>query len=458
MKKLIPLLILLIPSLAHAQHLSASFFNGGTTLKAPCSNAGTNLTESTEMAGTLQGNTTVYVPPVNACSADGDVQDYEPSQAAGESYTITFTAGSNTQCTGSAAPWSCCTGSGTGTCTQATLEYSSNAGQQIAVPAAGAGITVNGGAYLAKLRANDSTWWIATQQTNPSQTSNPAPNIPLVLQDYGTGVEADPNITTTSGFVGNHDYASLTISGAGQARFLAATGSRWAFIRVAGQCSFTTSATCTNENGSTVNDCAINGLGGNTSSAIQGIFGGAGGNGGASGSGGDGSNGANNTAIFNTNTIWRSSGATNLAAAEGILRLLPVLSEWVQVFPTSVLTEYQIGGSGGAPGGAGTGLGGQGGEGGPAVVLVCHSFGNTDGKIILAGTPGLNGLSGNGGGGGGGGGGIGIIIGPGGYPSGNLDVNGGAYGTGLSGGSNGTAGSKGAFWDCNSTTNSCGQI
>lgn len=126
---LVSLTILGLPLCAHAQVGQQAL--SGTTPSIACANGG-----DIHAVETLSGNTTIYLPPqISGCN-DGQVAETFLTQGS-SNYSVTFAAGGNAQCTASAAPFSCCTGSGTGTCSAATVGTTVTDGLPPMPPASG---------------------------------------------------------------------------------------------------------------------------------------------------------------------------------------------------------------------------------------------------------------------------------------------------------------------------------
>ena len=167
--------LMLLPSLAHAQYPHDSFFNGGTSLAVPCTNTTGNssVLSQDNFEGTLQGNTTVYLPPVGATCRSGDMLRFRATQAASQSYSLSPASGTNTQCTASVTPWACCTGSGTGTCTAVNFGGKSNGGTNLPAPAGASSGAANNLDQLYSYNAVATTpqWENVTQETLPAQAA-----------------------------------------------------------------------------------------------------------------------------------------------------------------------------------------------------------------------------------------------------------------------------------------------
>ena len=155
MKRLFLIITLLTalvrPSLAHAQFPHASFFNGGTTLTATCTNlAAATTTSSDSFLGTAQGNTTVTLPASAIGCHDYDVIDLRFTQAASHSYTLTVNAG-------------------TGTATKII----SNSGSILAAPTGAASGAANElhQIWVYNAVATTPQWELVTQTTVPAVTS-----------------------------------------------------------------------------------------------------------------------------------------------------------------------------------------------------------------------------------------------------------------------------------------------
>lgn len=298
-------------------------------------------------------------------------------------------------------------------------------------------------------------------------------NIPSTLLYYGTGMEADPAISSgTVAITGEHHYASLTISGTGQLtvnQSSAAIGVT--IIRVAGTCSFASTATCVKEDGTNDTACAINGTALNAGiggGAASGNYGGSGGGGGAAGATNGGANGS--VLFAAAYREWSVAGATGgvVGGATPVPGSTAITSLAEATLAFNYANFVQTGkdmsgcggcGSAGGAGGNGTGTGGVLGRESGTLILICKAFGTTTGHILLTGQKGGAGTScGNAGGGGGGGTGILIVAGPGGYPAGNLDLNGGVGGAGCAGGQAGAPGGKGVGWDCDTAAGTCTQL
>ncbi len=154
--------------------------------------------------GTLQGNTTAYLPPIGANCLSGDTLWFKPTATNGHSYTLTVASGANAQCTGSTAPWACCTGSTTGTCSAATLANTTNGNVLIPVPTGASG-GVNNLDNIETYNSVPTTaqWELKTQETNPA----------AVVATAGGGTGTGSALT---GLVrGGNPFAAAELSGDG---------------------------------------------------------------------------------------------------------------------------------------------------------------------------------------------------------------------------------------------------
>lgn len=146
-----------------------------------------------------------------------------------------------------------------------------------------------------------------------------------------------------------------------------------------------------------------------------------------------------------------SSGAGGAAGTLGIPRAIPRAYPFSTAINSSVATGTTIQGASGGGGGGGDGVnsGGGGGGGAGIVCLIVERFGGT-GNIRARGGNGFTPSTGNCGGGGGGGGGAVLItsrsIQSGAIAGQTIDANGGAGGTGVGTGANGTAGTNGILY------------
>jgi hypothetical protein len=164
---------LAFPCTACAQNQHASFFNGGTTLTATCTNTSGALISSDAFLGTLQGNTTVTLPASAIGCVDRDVIDIRATQATSQAYTLTVNAG-------------------TGTVTKIL----SNSGSVIAMPSAGAVTSVVlHQIWVYNSVAGTPQWELVTQETNPA-TSPPCSSLSNAAASCSTDTTSASNISS----------------------------------------------------------------------------------------------------------------------------------------------------------------------------------------------------------------------------------------------------------------------
>lgn len=168
-------MVLLGTTKAFAQNLHTSFFDGGTTLTATCTNTAGSLTSSDVFTGTAQGNTTVTLPAASIGCLDYDVVDLRFTQANGHSYTLTVNAGTGT-----------------------AVEILSNGGALISAPAASDTTVVLHQIWVYNKVAATPQWELVTQETNPvsaTQTTS------LGVGRASNGSTGFINVTTPGGMV-----------------------------------------------------------------------------------------------------------------------------------------------------------------------------------------------------------------------------------------------------------------
>jgi hypothetical protein len=185
------LMFLLLPSLAHAQNIHTSFFNGGTSLTATCTATTGSLASSDIFLGTAQGNTTVTLPTAATGCLDYDVIDLRFTQAASQSFTLTVSGGSGT-----------------------TTLVISNGGALLAAPAGAASGAANvlHQIWVYNAVATTPQWELVTQETN-GQAVQTTLGIVCSTNNVNCVTQADSGATQRA-LIGMNNSNNLLIGGA----------------------------------------------------------------------------------------------------------------------------------------------------------------------------------------------------------------------------------------------------